>query len=140
MSVLGACYYFNRHNPDETAFKHQLMKEAFKLMLLGELVRNPVSTQHVVSLEKCYNEGIIRRLNLGVLSLIWLDNYDRDCSLYKTTCSYLKPRYVTFYERIVDIGFLDKWWILEKKMENYDVNDAEFNAVVANNAYTVSAV
>lgn len=110
-------------------------------MQVGEPIRNPVSVQHIKWLEQCYNEGLIRRLNLGILSLIWLDNYDRDCYIYKAVCPYLKPRYVTFYERIVDVGFLERWWLLERKMKDYDINEAEFSvAEAANNAGTVSAV
>ncbi|KAL6257951.1 hypothetical protein P5V15_011549 [Pogonomyrmex californicus] len=135
ITVLGACFYSNRHNPDETMFREQLIQSSTKLIQVGEPIRNPISVQHVKWLEQCYNEGLIRRLNLGVLSLIWLDNYDKDCSSYKAVCPYLKPRYVTFYERIVDVGFLEKWWLLEKKMKDYDVNEAEFS--VTNNG-TVS--
>ncbi|XP_011860964.1 PREDICTED: uncharacterized protein C19orf52 homolog [Vollenhovia emeryi] len=130
ITLLGSCVYSNRHNPDETVFREQLVQSSMKLIQVGEPIRNPVSVQHIKWLEQCYNEGLIRRLNLGVLSLIWLDNYDRDCSLYKAVCPYLKPRYATFHERIVDVGFLEKWWLLESKMKDYDVNEAEFNAAV----------
>lgn len=112
-----------------------------KLILVGEPIRNPVSVQHIKWLEQCYNEGLIRRLNLGILSLIWVDNYDKDCSFYKAVCPYLKPRFVTFHERIVDVGFLGKWWLLERKMKNYDINEAEFSIVqIANNVDTTSAI
>lgn len=127
--VLGSCFYSSLHNPDEASLRREIIREGLRLILVGESIRNPVSVQHITQLEQCCNEKTLRRLNLGILSLIWLDNYDKDCCLYKATCSYLKPRYVTFYERIVDIGFLDKWWILEKKMRDYDVNDAEFNVL-----------
>lgn len=138
--VLGGCFYSSRHNPDETMFREQLIQSSIKLIQVGEPIRNPVSVQHIKWLEQCYNEGLIRRINLGILSLIWLDNYDRDCFLYKAVCSYLKPRYITFHERIVDVGFLERWWLLERKMKDYDVNEAEFSVVgAANNAGTVSA-
>jgi hypothetical protein len=139
--VLGGCFYFNQYNPDETMFREQLLQSNAKLIQVGEPIRNPVSTQHIKWLEQCYNEGIMRRLNLGILSLIWLDNYNKDCSLYKAVCPYLKPRYMTFYERIVDIGFLGNWWLLELKMKDYDINEAEFSTVEAmGNANTVSVI
>lgn len=139
ISLLGGCYYSNRHNPDETMFRDQLIQSSIKLMQVGEPIRNPVSVQHLKWLEQCYNEGLIRRLNLGVMSLIWLDNYNKDCSIYKAVCPYLKPRYETFHERIVDIGFLEKWWLLERKMKDYDINEAEFSVPAANNTGIVSA-
>lgn len=100
-----------------------------KIMQVGKSVRNSMCENYVQWLGQCYNEGIVRRMNLGIISLIWLDDYDKMCSLYKTVCPYLKIRYLTFYQRIIDIGFLDKWWILENKMKDYDVNEAEFSNV-----------
>ncbi|KAG7207118.1 hypothetical protein KM043_000993 [Ampulex compressa] len=125
-SVLACAYYCYEHNPDERSFREHLLRNATKLAQLGEAVRNPISAWHVKQLEQCYNEGTLRRLNLGIISLIWVDNYDESCSLYKAVCPYLKPRYFSFHERAIDVGFLDKWWILEDKMTNYDVNEAEF--------------
>ncbi|XP_025155700.1 mitochondrial import inner membrane translocase subunit Tim29 isoform X2 [Harpegnathos saltator] len=119
--------YFSIHNPDEVLFRDNMIKYNLKLMMLGELIRNPVAVKHIEKLQQYYNEGIIRRINLGISSIIWIDNYDQDCSSYKAVCPYLKPCYITFYNRIIDIGFLDKWWVLENKMNDYDVNEAEFN-------------
>lgn len=124
-TVAGGSYYCAIHNPDELSFREQLIKSCLKIGLVGEPIRNPISVFYTKWLEQCYNEGIIRHLNLGVVSFVWLDNYDRGCALYKTMCPYLKPRYVTFYQRIVDVGFLDNWWILENSMTDYDVNDSE---------------
>lgn len=139
VTLLGGCFYSSRHNPNETMFREQLIQSSIKLIQVGEPIRNPVSVQHTKWLEQCYNEGLIRRLNLGILSFIWLDNYDKDCFLYKAVCPYLKPRYVTFHERIVDVGFLEKWWLLDRKMKDYDINEVEFNVVEAiSNADTVS--
>jgi hypothetical protein len=55
-----------------------------------------------------------------------LDNYDGDLAVYKATCSYLKPKYLTFHERIVDVGFVGKWWKLQEYMIDYDINDEEW--------------
>ncbi|XP_032683480.1 mitochondrial import inner membrane translocase subunit Tim29 [Odontomachus brunneus] len=126
-TLLGCSLYSSIHNPGEISFRDNMIKYNLKLMLLGEPIRNPVAVKHIEQLQQYYNEGIIRRINLGISSLMWVDNYDEKCSLYKAVCPYLKPRYVTFYNRIVDIGFLDKWWVLENKMKDYDVNEAEFN-------------
>ncbi|XP_076236028.1 mitochondrial import inner membrane translocase subunit Tim29 [Calliopsis andreniformis] len=125
-SILAFFIYLNKHNPDESSFREHLLQNTMKVMQVGEPTRNPISEHHVKWLEQCYNEGIVRRMNLGILSLIWLDNYDKACSLYKAVCPHLKPRYITFYERVVDVGFLDEWWLLKNKMKEYDVNEAEF--------------
>jgi hypothetical protein len=119
-------YYGVKHNPNEVAFREQLISSSLKLIQIGEPIRNPVSSCYVKWLEQCYNEGIIRRLNFGIISVMWLNNYDKECALYKTVCPYLKPEYVTFYQRIVDIGFLDVWWILKNSMIDYDVNNSDY--------------
>ncbi|KZC09952.1 Uncharacterized protein C19orf52, partial [Dufourea novaeangliae] len=124
------CIYLNKHNPDESFFKENLLQNTMKLMQVGDPIRNPISENHVKWLGQCYNEGIIRRLNLGIISIIWMDNYDEACSLYKALCPYLKPPYITFYQRVVDIGCLNKWWILESKMKEYDVNETEFSNTI----------
>lgn len=122
MSVLGICYHLSEHNPDELMFRKQLLESSQKVLLVGRPVQNPSSIQHVKWLEQCHNERVIRKINFGIFSLLWMDDYDSDCDLYKTICPYLKPRYVTLHERLLDIGFLDTWWILENFMKNYDVN------------------
>ena len=58
--------------------------------------------------------------------MMWIDNYSKSCSLYKTQCSYLKPRYLTFYKRIVDVGFVGCWWNLYYLMEEFDINPKEW--------------
>lgn len=46
--------------------------------------------------------------------------------MFKSRCDYLKPRYLTFHERIMDIGFLGQWWVIDKKMEEFDINPNEW--------------
>lgn len=95
-------------------------------MQVSENIRNEESVKHIELVERFFNEGILRRMNFGIFSIIWLDNYDRDCFLYKAVCPYIRLHFLEFFERIIDIGVLDRWWIMEKKMMNYDINDKEF--------------
>ncbi|XP_008554980.1 mitochondrial import inner membrane translocase subunit Tim29 [Microplitis demolitor] len=124
-SLIGSGYYFYRVNPDEISFREALMENTSRLMFVAERMRNPVSAEHVLHMKQCLNEQIVRRLSLGVVSFIWLDNYSDLCKQYKVTCTYLKPSLVNFHHRIVDVGFLGKWWILENKMQDYDINNNE---------------
>ncbi|XP_043259007.1 mitochondrial import inner membrane translocase subunit Tim29 [Colletes gigas] len=127
--ITALCVYMNKYKPDECSFREHLLQNTMKIMLVGESVRNPTSEHHVKWLGQCYSEGIVRQLNLGLITIIWLDDYDKACTLYKAICPYLKPRYLTFHQRVVDVGCLDKWWVLESKMKDYDVNDVEFSNV-----------
>lgn len=115
-------YYCWQNNPTEIQFLQQLRNYNAEMVLVNESSQNPETRNYMQFIERSYNEGIIRHLNLGILSLLWLDNYDQSLGLYKATCKYTKPEYLNFQERIIDVGFLNKWWALENKMKDYDVH------------------
>ncbi|XP_035782410.1 mitochondrial import inner membrane translocase subunit Tim29-like [Anopheles albimanus] len=123
VSLLAAAGYCGANNPSETDFYDQYRRAYNQLSLVHPTCQNPVASRHITFLERCHNEGILRRLSLGVVSFLWLDNYDKGLSIYKAVCPYLQPRYLTFHERIVDVGFNGKWWQLERKMVDYDINE-----------------
>ncbi|XP_071453507.1 mitochondrial import inner membrane translocase subunit Tim29 [Hetaerina americana] len=123
---LAAFGYFVKTNPDEQSFRHALVEYMNDVSQVDETVRNPVAAQHLHYIEKCHNANLLRRLNIGFMSFMWVDNYDPVCKLYKAQCTYLKPKYSTFHERIVDVGFLNTWWGLRKFMIDYDVNPSEW--------------
>lgn len=120
----GSVIYSYKHNPSNTEFIDQLRTNNNKMVLMDPVCHNPATSEHLVFLERCYNQGIVRRLSAGIFSVLWLDNYDQAVSLHKATCSYTKPDLLTWHNRIVDVGFLDKWWKLQDKMTEYDVNEA----------------
>jgi len=96
------------------------------MTLIGESVRNPRAVSHLRFLEMCYNMGVIRTLSLGVINFIWISDHDKSSGLYQAHCDYLEPKFSNFHERIVDIGFLGEWWILQRTMKDFDVNPSEF--------------
>ncbi|EAT36443.1 AAEL011476-PA [Aedes aegypti] len=123
LTLLGTTYYCCANNPDEADFVNRFRQCANELQLVHPSCQNPTASAHIQFLQKCYNEGIVRRISLGVVSFIWLDNFDRGVAIYKAICPYLQPRYMTFHERIVDVGFNNEWWLLRKKMIDYDINE-----------------
>nr|XP_029727952.1 mitochondrial import inner membrane translocase subunit Tim29-like [Aedes albopictus] len=123
LTLLGTTYYCCSTNPDEADFVNRFRQCANELQLVHPSCQNPTASHHIQFLQRCYNEGIVRRITLGVVSFIWLDNFDRGVAFYKAICPYLQPRYMTFHERIVDVGFNNEWWLLRKKMVDYDINE-----------------
>lgn len=91
------------------------------MILVNEGVSNSISLETIKKLEQLSNEGVLRRLNLGIFSILWINKYDERCSLYKTRCLYLEPQIYSLHRKIIDIGFLDNWWNLRNKMADYDV-------------------
>ena len=119
--------YCIHKNPDERIFRDQFLLHANEMNMVGEDVRNPEAVRHLDFLEKCYNAGMIRTLNLMFFSFIWLSDFDKASGLYNAHCTYLEPKYFTFYKRIIDVGFLGHWWMLHRAMKDYDVNPMEFS-------------
>ncbi|XP_055612919.1 mitochondrial import inner membrane translocase subunit Tim29 [Uranotaenia lowii] len=126
LTLLGASAYCSSNNPDEADFMDQFRRRSNELSMVHPSCQNPQASEHIQFVQRAYNEGIVRRISLGVVSFMWLDNYDRGVAIYKAICPYLQPRYVTFHERIIDVGFNKRWWMLERKMIDYDINDASF--------------
>lgn len=115
-------YYCVKNNPSEEDFRIQLLNHNANAVLVHDSCLNDNATDYIKFIEKCSNQGILRYLSLGFISFLWLDNYDRNAALYKATCEYTEPQYLNFHERVIDIGFMNKWWNLRKKMTDYDVN------------------
>ncbi|KAJ4433874.1 hypothetical protein ANN_16187 [Periplaneta americana] len=126
LSGFGFMGYCAHSNPDARSFRDKLLYCTNQMIMVGEQIRNPSSVSHLIFLENCYNKGVIRRLSLGVVSFMWISDYDEASGLYQAHCDYLGPKYLTFHQRIVDVGFLWRWWLLQKAMTDYDINPLEF--------------
>lgn len=126
-STLGltalAAYYCAKNNPSETDFYDRVIQHKANMVLVHESCLKPESAQYLTFLERCSNEGVLRKLNLGVVSVLWVTDYNKVVKLFKATCEYTQPDFLSWKERIIDIGFLGKWIKLEQKMVDYDVNE-----------------
>lgn len=122
LSIAVAAGYCASHNPDETNFTDKLLNYSADLGTVSSELHNQDSAEHVMRLRNIFNERRLLRQNLLLCSVLYLDDNSQYCCTYDAKCSYLKSSIIQLVNRIVDIGFLDKWWILDKNMENYDVN------------------
>lgn len=120
--VGGSIYYASKNNPDLTTLEDTLRTHNNSMVLIHESCHRKESAEYLIFIERCLNEGLLRRLSIGIASFLWIDNYNKSLALYKSTCSHLKPQYSKFNDRIIDIGFWNKWHKLEKVMIDYDVN------------------
>lgn len=118
-----ACFYTR---PDQSSFEAALLECSNQLGLLSPWIRNATCDGHVQSLVKFRNEGRLRHASLGFLSLVYHADYDPDVTLYEAQCSNLSVPWRELPQRILDVGFVGRWWILDSKMKDYDVNEEEF--------------
>ncbi|CAG0892401.1 unnamed protein product [Darwinula stevensoni] len=117
---LAAVCYTIHANPNKQHFHDRVKEVANEIATLPEHLRNPRAVKRTDFLVKALRDGEVRVLSLGLFSLAWVDNHHPDCDLYWAQCRFLRPRYVTFHERVVDVGFLGRWLVLEHWTSDYD--------------------
>ena len=113
-------------NPTEDAFRERLTQNNNQLMLIGDPIRNPYTDKHMTKLNEYCNAGLMKCLNLGVCSIMWVDNYPKETDLYLARCKPLKVGWLDVKDRMVDIGILNKWWYIEAAMKDWDINPQEW--------------
>lgn len=118
--------YLCSTNPDENSFDRALVNASNDLLQVSDLVRNQISDMHLQSLLEMRNKGVLRRMNLGVCSIIWRDNYGANLGLFDSSCKHLKVPWKEFPKRIIDVGIHERWLYIERAMIDYDVNENEF--------------
>jgi hypothetical protein len=126
IGLLGAIGFLGKTNPSEGSFREELLENMDELLLIGEPIRNPNSDGHMQKLMWCYNNDQIRRLNLGVCSLMWQDNFAKEVDLFEAQCKPLKVGWLDMKERVLDIGIAGRWLWLNKAMIDYDINPTEW--------------
>ncbi|KAM9456706.1 mitochondrial import inner membrane translocase subunit Tim29 [Clarias gariepinus] len=126
VALFGGAYVCYYTNPDEMSFQSRILETSNQLALLSPWIRSGTSDGHVQSLAKLRNEGRLRYISLGIISLVYMADYDPEPNLYEARCSALSVPWAQLPQRVLDIGFVGRWWLLENKMENYDINEEEF--------------
>lgn len=130
-TLLGGAWICFRTKPDRSSFEAALLERSNQLCLLSPWIRNAASDGHVQSLMKLRNEGRLRCASLGLLCLIYRVDFDKDAVLYEARCANLSWPWRELPQRVLDIGFAGRWWILNSKMKDYDVNEEEFKFLPA---------
>lgn len=125
LATFGGLYYIYEHNPDVNSYEDTLLESSNELLQISHLIRNPASDSYVQNLLKFRNQERLRIQSLGLLSLVWVSEFGPGCDLYEKHCYYTQPRWKTFPQKVIDVGFLGHWLFLEKAMKDFDVNEAE---------------
>ncbi len=126
LSALGLGSYAWTNNPSFTSYIDALLESSGQLTQVSSLIRNKNSDSYVRGLIECYYQNRLRSINFGVFTLVLKEKYSNDCDIFDRNCYYTKPRWLSMKDRFVDIGFLGRWYQLEKAMIDFDVNEDEF--------------
>jgi len=118
--------YCVKTNPNEQDYRDNFINNGLDLMQLSDQVRNPGSDNLQNYVARAFNQNLIRRSNYGIFSLMWVDDYAPELGVFAARCEYMKPGWADMRYRVVDVGFLGRWWISERKMVDYDVNTQEW--------------
>ncbi|KAG8441365.1 hypothetical protein GDO86_006917 [Hymenochirus boettgeri] len=111
--------------PSEDSFNSCLIEASSHLLLLSPFTRSKKSDQHVQHLLNLRNQGRLRHLDFVIFSVVYEAPYDPGYDLYPAHCPYLKPRSSHLLKRVLDVGFFGRWWLLNLKMEDFDVNEED---------------
>lgn len=121
-SIAAGVYTCCKNNPDQRDFNEQFKNSEQQLSLVTVESQNPATIEYLKLVERSRNNDTLRITSIGLFSIMWLDDNASALSTYDATCDYLKPEFRTFYERIIDVGWMNVWWNLQKTMKDYDVN------------------
>lgn len=124
--LLGGMGYLIWSNPDERDFDETYFQNRTKLSLVGQRIRNPTSEEFTVLIGKLKIKRELRYQSFGLFSVVWKHDNSPDVGIYEATCKYLKPLFREARERVIDIGFGNRWWMFEERMKDYDVNEREW--------------
>ncbi|XP_004632916.1 mitochondrial import inner membrane translocase subunit Tim29 [Octodon degus] len=124
--LLGGAAFCFALAPSEAAFEEALLEASGTLLLLAPATRNRDSESFLQRLLWLRGRGCLRHVNLGPCSLVYEAPFDAQASLYQARCRYLQPRWVDFPGRVLDVGFVGRWWVLRARMRDCDINHDEF--------------
>lgn len=127
LGIVGLSTYCWIQRPNMQAYADDLFRNSNELLQISRLTRNKKTDLYIRDLITSYYQNRLTCQNLGLFSIIFNNDYPEECDAYDKNCFYMQPRWINIHERIVDFGFLGRWFMLEKMMVDYDVNDEEFN-------------
>ena len=115
-SAAGFALYANYTNPNLRAFGDFMVCVNADVGMVSHSIRNPASAAWLKDIGRLAMAGQLRAWNLGLLTVVWRSDYSEELGHVKANCKYLKTGYTDVFTegRVVDVGFLGKWWLTSK--------------------------
>ena len=128
-TMIGLTLFTSKNNPDMESYREFLLDCSNRHSLISDLIRNKQSQNFIKNVMKYNNENRLVYWNFGIFSLVLLNNYAYEYDNYEKHCSTIRPRWISidsWKERLIDIGFMNYWFVLNNVMVDFDVNEEEF--------------
>lgn len=125
--LAASTYALMRTNPQYNAFEDSLLSWQSDMCTVGSPVRKSSAYDHLLELTHLIAQRRLKRLDLGVCTLLFRQENDESVATFSATCSYLQPTYWNYLsERLVDIGIANRWLMLHRQLRDFDVNELEW--------------
>jgi hypothetical protein len=124
----GTSVWLYMTNPNIDSYITEVIGYSNEISQCSSLTRNPTALSYVETIILDHSQQSLMSINCGIFSLIVKRAFYKECFNYREVCPHLKPRGITsFRNRVVDIGIMKKWLLLERNMIDFDINDDSFD-------------
>lgn len=111
--------------PDSATYINDVLEYANELAQCSEVVRNPHSQAYIERIAQLYSDDCLRYVNCGFFAIMMQRPHNPRCKNYHLVCKHLQPSIRTADQRVVDVGWWGRWYVLEREMVDFDVNEEE---------------
>ncbi|VDP06152.1 unnamed protein product [Schistosoma mattheei] len=139
-SAVLALSYITSTCPNKQNYYDSLVESAIDLWEVPDLIRNSGSASYIHKCLKLFSKEQIRYNNLGLFAIIWQickytypanggGNFTGLLRLFlfdRPQENGLERIQNIVQDRILDFGFMGKWWFMSHYMDSYDINPDEW--------------
>lgn len=128
--MLSTLAIVSQLRPSYDDYRNSLLLKALDIWSVPASIRNKNSFSYINNLVRLESEKKLRYINLGLVTIIWRDDYNSDSRVYKCICPFTTADYRSMSSRIIDWGFCGRWGGLENAMLDYDIDSDQWPTAV----------
>lgn len=127
---------FYKNTPTLTDYENARKSYANEIIMCGSTYSKR-SEYYLNELKKLENGGFLEYKNFVIISMILVKRFNEEDSVYEKQCDQLNNpnkynifnlvnQFLKFSSRIIDFGFCNSWYFLNKRLKDFDVNEEEW--------------
>uniref|UniRef100_A0A0N5BSX6 Peroxisomal membrane protein n=1 Tax=Strongyloides papillosus TaxID=174720 RepID=A0A0N5BSX6_STREA len=111
-------------NPSVRDFRNTMAQKRIKMAMIPPSIHNPVTVNAINEREQLWIQNRLRFIDCFLFTLVVRTTYDSTLRSSESQDSNLRDWYFNeIFKNIVDIGAFNRFFYLEKAMEDCDIND-----------------